>query len=90
MTDEPDADLPGDPALVETGLTLLGIGVSIGLTVGFGLNQVWWLDVVVGSVSALAFYALIWFLTRRSLIRRLALWLAHHGEEAEKLNGRTG
>ena len=59
------------------GLTLLGVLVSTGITVAFGLTGPWWLRVLAGAGTTLGLAALVKLASgaRRGPIARLANWM---------------
>ncbi len=62
--------------LTAAGVTLLGVLVSIGFTVGFGLKTDTWLRVAAGAGSTLALLAVVKLATSagRGPLARLANW----------------
>ena len=62
--------------LQAAGVTLLGVFLSIGVTVAFGLTQAWWIRLLagVGTTIGLAVGAAL-LGTRTSLLIRLADWI---------------
>lgn len=40
--------------LQSAGLTLLGVILSVGMTVGFGVKAVWWVKVLAGAATVVA------------------------------------
>lgn len=70
---------PGALQLQSVGLTLLGVVLSIGFTVGLGLGGPWWVRLLAGLGTVLLLVALIGFGARpgRGPIARLAKWLTH-------------
>ncbi len=81
MADEPEQEngqVGDDRALTlqAAGITLLGVLVSIGVTVGFGLTAAWWVRLLAGAGTTVAMAVLIAVLgTRTSLLARLANWI---------------
>jgi hypothetical protein len=63
--------------LKATGLTLLGVIVSIGVTVGFSLGGAWWARVLAGAgvTVALAVVVKLASGSRRGPLARLANWM---------------
>lgn len=63
--------------LTTGGLTLLGVLLSIGVTVGFGVSGGTWLRVLVGLATTLALVALVKVGTSsgRGPVARLANWV---------------
>lgn len=81
MGGPPDTDRqsrsPTDVTLTATGLTLLGVLLSVGVPVSFGLGGTWWLRVGAGAATsgALALVA-AWATSRgRGVVARLANWV---------------
>ena len=69
MADRDEKEL----TLQSVGLTLVGVIVSIGLTVGFGIAGPWWLRLLVGTGTAVGLIAVVGYAGRRtSLLARLA------------------
>ncbi len=62
--------------LTAAGVTLLGVLLSIGVTVGLGISGPWWLRAGVGVMSTVALVALVKLTTRkgRGPLARLANW----------------
>lgn len=60
-----------------TGITLIGVLLSIGSTVGFGISGPWWLRVVAGCAVALALAAAVKVGTssQQGPLARLAAWI---------------
>ena len=63
--------------LTTGGLTLLGVLLSIGVTVGLGISGAWWLRVLVGMATTLVLVVLVKFATAsgRGPIARIANWV---------------
>lgn len=58
------------------GLTLLGVLLSIGVTVAFGLTQPWWIRTLAGAGTTIGLAAGVALLGRRtSLLTRLTDWI---------------
>ena len=64
-------------ALKGTGLTLLGVILSVGVTVGFSMAGPWWLRVLIGTAVTLGLAALVKLASgsRRGPLARLANWM---------------
>jgi hypothetical protein len=62
--------------LTATGVTLLGVLLSIGVTVGMGISGPWWARTAVGLASTVALIATVKMATRagRGPLARLATW----------------
>jgi hypothetical protein len=63
--------------LKATGVTLLGVIASIGVSVGFGLDARWWIRLLAGAGSAvgLALLVRLGSGSRRGPLTRLANWM---------------
>jgi hypothetical protein len=62
--------------LQSVGLTLLGVILSIGVTVGFGFPGPWWLRLAAGLGTTVGLVLAVGYLGRRtSALRRLADWI---------------
>lgn len=66
-----------DVTLTAAGLTLLGVILSIGVTVGFGVGGPWWVKIGAGAASSvlLVFIASWATSTGRGTLARLANWI---------------
>lgn len=66
-----------DVTLTAAGLTLLGVILSIGVTVGFGIGGAWWVKVGAGAASSVALVLVAsWSTSRgRGGLARLANWI---------------
>ena len=63
-------------ALQAAGLTLVGVLLSIGVTVGMGLGGAWWVRLLAGAGTTVGLTLAVWFLgTRTHLLARLAEWI---------------
>lgn len=64
-------------SLTTSGITLLGVVLSIGVTVALGLQAAWWIRVLAGLATTLALGVLIKLgsSTGRGPIARLANWM---------------
>jgi uncharacterized membrane-anchored protein YitT (DUF2179 family) len=63
--------------MTSTGITLIGVWLSIGATVGMEIDAVWWVHVVAGVVAAMALRIVIRLATStgpRGLLARAARW----------------
>lgn len=62
--------------LTATGVTLLGVLLSIGVTVGMGIAGPWWVRTVAGVASTVALIATVKLATRagRGPLAQLANW----------------
>lgn len=55
------------------GVTILGVLLSIGTTVGIGLTAAWWVRLLAGAATTVSLAALVWLLgTRTAVLARLA------------------
>ncbi len=63
--------------LKAAGLTLLGVIVSVGVTVGFGVPGPWWFRALVGAAVTLGLAILVKLTSgsRRGPLARLANWM---------------
>lgn len=67
-----------DLALEGIGLTLIGVIVSMGLTVGLGVQGQWWVRVLCGAATSIGFTAIVKLAhSRASVLKRFADWLTH-------------
>jgi hypothetical protein len=68
---------PEDVTLTAAGLTLLGVLLSVGLTVAFGIGGAWWVKVCGGAATStgLALLAAWTTSTGRGFVARLANWV---------------
>ncbi len=74
--------MTGDPSptslnLPTGGITLLGVLVSVGTTVGLGVNQDWWIRVLAGVGTTLVLVVIVTLGTGvgRGPLARLANWV---------------
>ena len=69
--------------LTTGGLTLLGVLLSIGVTVGIGISAAWWVRVLVGVAvtSLLAVVVKLGTRSGRGPLARVANWIIGSGEE---------
>lgn len=62
--------------LQAAGVTLLGVFLSIGVTVAFGVAQAWWIRLLAGVGTTVGLAVCVALLgTRTSLLVRLADWI---------------
>ncbi len=63
-------------SLTATGVTLLGVLLSIGVTLAVSVSGSWWLRVAIGAASTLALVAAVKLTTRkgRGPLARMANW----------------
>lgn len=62
--------------LQAAGLTLLGVTLSIGVTVGMGLSGAWWYRVAAGSIVCVALAVFVGLGARHTaVLRRVARWI---------------
>jgi hypothetical protein len=62
--------------LQAAGLTLLGVILSIGVTVGMGLSGAWWLRVGLGAAVCVVLAVVVAFGARHTpVLSRLARWI---------------
>ncbi|HEX2180542.1 MAG TPA: hypothetical protein VHL54_13690 [Actinomycetota bacterium] len=64
-------------SLTTGGITLLGVLLSVGATVGFGLKGEWWIRLLagVGTTLALALVVKLGTKSGRGPVARLAMWV---------------
>lgn len=74
---ERDDRSASDISLTSTGVTLLGVLLSVGATVGFGLSGPWWLRLLAGAgtSTALILFAAWTTSSGRGMVARLANWV---------------
>ena len=76
MAEESRAERERHLTLQALGITLLGVLVSIGATVGFGVGGAWWLRATIGLATTTGLATLVWLLgTRTDLLARMADWI---------------
>lgn len=70
--------------LTTGGITLLGVLVSVGASVGFGISGDWWVRVLAGIATTVALVLLVKVGTSagRGPIARLARWTIGSGDQA--------
>lgn len=75
-----------DLTLTATGITLLGVLLSVGVTVGFGLEAEWWIRLLAGAGTSilLALVAAWSTSTGRGVVARLATWVIGEREDQER------
>jgi hypothetical protein len=63
--------------LTTGGITLLGVLISVGATVGFGVSAAWWVRALagVGTTVALALVVKVGTRSGRGPVARLAHWM---------------
>jgi hypothetical protein len=68
------------------GITLLGVILSVGTSVGFGVSGPWWVRVLAGVGTAVALTLVVKAGTAagRGPIARLALWMIGAEQERER------
>ena len=71
-------------SLTTGGITLLGVLLSIGLTVGFGITAVWYVRVAAGVATTVLLVVIVKLGTSsgRGPIARLAHWTIGPGHDA--------
>lgn len=63
-------------ALQAASLTLIGVLLSIGVTVGMGLSGPWWVRLLAGVATTVGLVLLVWLLgTRTQLLTRMSEWI---------------
>jgi hypothetical protein len=69
-------------SLTTGGITLLGVLLSIGVTVGFGITASWWVRLLAGAATTLALAVIVKLGTSsgRGPLARLANWMIGSGE----------
>ncbi|MCA1572485.1 MAG: hypothetical protein LC798_19730 [Chloroflexi bacterium] len=69
-------------SLTTGGITLLGVLLSIGVTVGMGLDAPWWVRVLVGLATTLALSVIVKLGSSagRGPLARIADWMIGTGE----------
>lgn len=70
-------------SLTTGGITLLGVLVSVGTTVGFGVAGPWWARVLAGAMTTLVLAVVVKLGTRAGTgpVARLAKWMIGTGED---------
>jgi hypothetical protein len=72
-----------DITLTATGITLLGVLLSVGVTVGFGVGGEWWVRLLAGLATSLLLVLVAAWSTSsgRGVVARLANWIiGAHGD----------
>ena len=66
-----------DITLTATGITLLGVLLSVGVTVGFGVGGEWWVRLLAGLATSLLLVLVAAWSTSagRGVVARLANWI---------------
>jgi hypothetical protein len=66
-----------DLSLTSTGVTLLGVLLSVGVTVGFGIDGPWWFRVLAGAGTSVGLMVLAARTTSsgRGRVAKLANWV---------------
>ena len=80
MPDEPSAtreQTSTSLTLTTGGITLLGVLLSVGVSVGFGIKGEWWVRLLAGLATTLVLVAVVRLGTRqgRGPIARMANWV---------------
>jgi hypothetical protein len=75
-----------DISVTTGGITLLGVMLSIGVTVGLGISGDWWLRLAVGSATTLVLVVAVKLgtSTGRGPLARFALWTIGYDEDGER------
>lgn len=69
-------------SLETAGITLIGVIISIGLTVGFGLKTELWIRVIAGAATAGVLVVLVKMsASEGAALRRAANWITRAGPE---------
>jgi hypothetical protein len=66
-----------DITLTATGITLLGVLLSVGATVAFGIEGEWWVRLIAGAATSVLLVLLAAWSTStgRGVVARLANWI---------------
>lgn len=77
MAPEPGQTTSRTLSLTTGGITLLGVLVSVGATVAFGITAAWWVRAVAGVGTTLALVAIVKLGTSagRGPLARFARWM---------------
>lgn len=80
MTEPHGSESRGDDhrTLRAMGVTILGVILSVGVTVGFGLTGAWWMRVLAGVASMVVLVVVVKLGTRqgaRGPVTRAASWI---------------
>lgn len=72
-------------ALTTGGITLLGVVLSIGVTVGFGVKEDWWIRVLAGVATTVLLAVIVKLGTSagRGPLARLANWMIGGSDERD-------
>jgi hypothetical protein len=70
-------------SLTTGGITLLGVLLSVGVSVGFGVSGAWWIRVLAGVTTTVVLVLVVKFGTAagRGPVARLARWTIGSGQE---------
>ena len=69
-------------SLETAGITLIGVIISIGLTVGFGLKTELWIRLIAGAATAGVLIVLVKLsASEEAALRRAANWITRAGPE---------
>lgn len=70
-------------SLTTGGITLIGVLLSLGLTVGFGITGEWWIRVLAGVITTVGLVVLVKVLTAsgRGPLARAANWIIGTSDE---------
>jgi hypothetical protein len=70
--------------LTTGGITLLGVLLSVGVTVGFGINADWWVRVLAGAGTTMLLICVVKLGTSagRGPLARIARWTIGSGSDA--------
>jgi len=73
-------------SLTTGGITLLGVLLSIGVTVGLGINAAWWVRILAGVGTTLALGAVVKLGTSagRGPLARMANWMIGTGGDRDR------
>ena len=68
--------------MTTAGLTLIGVLLSIGVTVAFGVRGEWWVRVLAGAATTVVLVVLVKASTKsgRGPVMRLANWVIRSGK----------
>lgn len=75
--------------LTTGGITLLGVLLSVGVSVGFGVKGPWWVRVLAGAATTLALVTAVKLGTSagRGPLARAARWVIGHEEDQRGVSG---
>ena len=71
-------------SLTTGGITLLGVLLSVGVSVGFGVSGAWWIRVLAGVTTTVVLVLVVKFggtSAGRGPVARLARWTIGSGQE---------